>query len=230
MSLRRILPGFTCLESIRITDISDNEEFTAALPLPARGLLACAASLTELGISLINLINFNRDNLGEAPFIIPFEDDLLSAPFLKFVQSQSKLQTLTFNRPQDIFAETGIHEQDDFVWMYIQPVVGYPQLGPATMWFKQNCAPLPEGFPTSTEFAVALLDKKHLRHLRIPANLFDITKDFLLQLHVGTRGIEHPKIGFDYHDVVSSHHRSSAAYPKLSPPAISLFCKLTFYA
>ena len=295
IELGKTLPGFNCLESITITDIPDNDEFTEALPHLGRGLLARASSLKHLDISLVN---FNRDCLGDAPFIIPFENDhhfralfqgppkkqadravenflagtedlwgrkpsfrlrslrlkhfgiprdafkllfstetvqklslphcrvdpevwadlngrsnlleltdidynLLCTSFLRCVKSQTKLQKLIFSRPQDVFEDMGIEEQDDMRWMYIKPVEKLPQLGPGTKWFQQNCDSVPGRFPKLTDVTVALLGKDHLRHLRIPADLFDITDDFLLQLSVGTRGIESLAIGFDYNDSVS---------------------------
>ena len=133
--------------------------------------------------------------------------EALSGPFRSFLSTQHNLRFLSFARPPDIYSVAGIRSAfgEDQVDVTVFVVTeAAPHLGPGTEWGKVHArnASL-HHYPSSLEFLMLLSNKTSLKHLIIPADMFDITPSFMARLARELPALESIELGFDYTCLVS---------------------------
>lgn len=139
--------------------------------------------------------------------------EILSSPFMGLLSTQSSLHSLSFARPPDRYILAGM--TSNFLDMIRVDSASFviteeaPRLGPGTQWGRSRArnassltGPLSSyaqcQYPKKTEFVKALSGKTSLKHLVLPADMFDITPEFMTCLAIGLPALESIEWGFDY--------------------------------
>lgn len=106
--------------------------------------------------------------------------DHLGAPFLAFLQVQDNVECLTFARPRDVYrgdVNVFFTSEPHLIILVASQAL---QLGPGTSWYKPIPAIVPkELYPSFKKLFSALQGMCHLRYLRLPADMYDVSKAFM---------------------------------------------------
>ena len=137
--------------------------------------------------------------------------EMLAGNFMSFLSNQHDLQFLSFARPPDIFkinyrvSTIGIRSSEETVFRVVAEA---PHLGPGTewgrsyargVWLKQSSKSWIEyQYPRRSTFVKALSNKTKLKHLVLPADMFDITWKFMACLATELPVLESIEWAFDY--------------------------------
>ena len=133
----------------------------------------------------------------------------LRESFLEFLTIQDKLEVVTFARPQDVYREGPIVLFESERYLLYELVKEAPHLGRGSSWYKSNSRIVPrEPYPALKRLFMAMQGKPHLKHLRLPADMYDISKAALQKL-CSIRSLEHLEFCFDYRSEVSFQRRHS---------------------
>ncbi len=104
----------------------------------------------------------------------------MGGPFLAFLKVQDNVECLTFARPQDVYRGDVIVFFTSEPNLIIQMVSQALQLGAGTSWYKPIPAIVPKELKTSfKKLFSALQGMCHLRYLRLPADMYDVSKAFM---------------------------------------------------
>lgn len=128
--------------------------------------------------------NANLDTLTEIGY------NMLSTGFLHFLRQQSSLTELTFARPQGLDHRCG--------------TISYG-ISDAMSYVLPRGAHRPQfGYPKLEEFSSSIMNMTMLKHLKLPANMYKLTRDSLFSIAVFLTSLEHLELGFNYDDSVRS--------------------------
>ena len=128
------------------------------------------------------------------------------------------MESLRFSRPQDVYTEGNMLIFDKGrPYLLMKLIEEAPHLGPGTSWFRGKFgvtsnmdnagALMPRSpYPTLLELGSCLEGMPHLKHLRIPSDMYDISVQFILSLARNNQALEHIEFCFDYNDKVRYRH------------------------
>lgn len=127
--------------------------------------------------------------------------DVLSGPFRSFLSTQHSLRSLSFARPPDIYILAGaqnlLDTGTDITDFAVKEAA--PHLGPGTEWGRTRTRNVSLcQYPSNSDFVRLLSSKTSLRHLVLPADMFDITRKFITILATKMPALESIELAFDY--------------------------------
>lgn len=148
--------------------------------------------------------------------------ELLSTQLLSLLSTQLSLQSLSFARPPDIYIVAGMTSNfQGMTWVDFSSFAvteEAPHLGPGTRWGRargRNASSLTDSlsssaqcqYPKKSDFVKALSNNSSLKHLVLPADMFDVTPRFMSCLGTECPALESIEWGFDYECPVSQFLR-----------------------
>ena len=173
-----------------------------------------ASHLKELRIPYCDVAPEAWETLQSEAQLVVLENidyELLPDTLVDFLQSQTSLESLSFSRPTNVYSFADLHQFSPNVFTMLMKMEREASwLGPGTAWGAQytkmswraafeRC----RGYYSTLDELMASLRHTSLKQLVLPADMYDISADFVSAVGCELKSLEYICWAFDYGSWVS---------------------------
>ena len=178
------------------------------LPKGAFGMLFARPPLLNLSLPGCTIMPSMWDELAgrsQLKRIQNIEYGSLGSPFIRFLNTQSHVEIVEFDRPKDTYQAAGLSLEYGKSSLHIdyEKIQTAAELGPWTKWYQQNVGKEKDTYSTTKELLSQLQESGPIKSLRLPACMMDIDRENMRQLSAFSQ-LDALEFAFDYTNEVPS--------------------------